>query len=65
VPPEKTVYATQAIACAPREAGYVLGGILDGRDRTRPSHRGRRWASDDDADVAEKERRRLSVPTWG
>src|SRR5271167_3237454 len=27
--PTITVYATQMIACAPREADYVLGGILD------------------------------------
>lgn len=26
---QHSVYATQAISCAPREAGYVLGGILD------------------------------------
>jgi TnpA family transposase len=26
---QNSVYATQAISCAPREAGYVLGGILD------------------------------------
>ena len=26
---QNSVYATQAIACGPREAGYVLGGILD------------------------------------
>ena len=26
---QSSVYATQAIACVPREAGYVLGGILD------------------------------------
>jgi TnpA family transposase len=26
---QHSVYATQAIACAPREAGYVLSGILD------------------------------------
>jgi TnpA family transposase len=26
---QHSVYATQAISCGPREAGYVLGGILD------------------------------------
>ena len=26
---QHSVYGTQAIACTPREAGYVLGGILD------------------------------------
>jgi len=26
---QNSVYGTQAISCAPREAGYVLGGILD------------------------------------
>jgi len=26
---QSSVYGTQAISCAPREAGYVLGGILD------------------------------------
>ena len=26
---QHSVYATQVISCAPREAGYVLGGILD------------------------------------
>jgi len=26
---QHSVYATQAISCTPREAGYVLGGILD------------------------------------
>jgi TnpA family transposase len=26
---QNSVYATQAISCGPREAGYVLGGILD------------------------------------
>ena len=26
---QHSVYGTQAISCAPREAGYVLGGILD------------------------------------
>jgi TnpA family transposase len=26
---QDSVYGTQAISCAPREAGYVLGGILD------------------------------------
>ena len=26
---QNSVYGTQVISCAPREAGYVLGGILD------------------------------------
>ncbi len=41
---QHSVYATQAIACAPREAGYVLGGILDNdtalaiREHTSDTH---------------------------
>jgi len=41
---QHTVYATQAISCAPREAGYVLGGILDNdtvlpiREHTSDTH---------------------------
>ena len=41
---QSSVYATQAIACAPREAGYVLGGILDNdtalaiREHTSDTH---------------------------
>ena len=39
-----SVYATQAISCAPREAGYVLSGILDNdttlviREHTSDTH---------------------------
>ena len=33
---QNSVYGTQAISCAPREAGYVLGGILD--NDTRAGH---------------------------
>jgi TnpA family transposase len=41
---QHSVYATQAISCAPREAGYVLGGILDNdtvlaiREHTSDTH---------------------------
>jgi TnpA family transposase len=41
---QHSVYATQAIACVPREAGYVLGGILDNdtalaiREHTSDTH---------------------------
>jgi TnpA family transposase len=41
---QHSVYATQAIACTPREAGYVLGGILDNdtmlpvREHTSDTH---------------------------
>jgi hypothetical protein len=41
---KSSVYATQAIACAPREAGYVLGGVLDNdtalaiREHTSDTH---------------------------
>jgi TnpA family transposase len=41
---QSSVYATQAIACTPREAGYVLGGILDNdtvlaiREHTSDTH---------------------------
>ena len=41
---QHSVYATQAISCTPREAGYVLGGILDNdtalaiREHTSDTH---------------------------
>ena len=41
---QNSVYGTQAISCAPREAGYVLGGILDNdtalaiREHTSDTH---------------------------
>ena len=41
---QHSVYATQVIACTPREAGYVLGGILDNdtvlpiREHTSDTH---------------------------
>jgi TnpA family transposase len=41
---QHSIYATQAISCAPREAGYVLGGILDNdtalaiREHTSDTH---------------------------
>jgi len=41
---QHSVYATQAISCAPREAGYVLAGILDNdtalpiREHTSDTH---------------------------
>jgi TnpA family transposase len=41
---QHSVYATQAISCAPREAGYVLSGILDNdtaldiREHTSDTH---------------------------
>ena len=41
---QSSVYGTQAIACGPREAGYVLGGILDNdtmleiREHTSDTH---------------------------
>jgi TnpA family transposase len=41
---QHSVYGTQAISCAPREAGYVLGGILDNdtalaiREHTSDTH---------------------------
>src|SRR3954471_17372319 len=41
---QHSVYTTQAISCAPREAGYVLDGILDNetalsiREHTSDTH---------------------------